>query len=311
MKLLLLGDSHITDKKPERRKDENYLDTILSKLNQVEQIGVKYKCEVVIQSGDWYDSWRVGNNVTCEMISFLKKSRMKWFCIWGQHDIYGHSADSFSYSSLRILQEAGVVKVLGKDPVIMDDEIELGTHLYGASFGQDVPEVITEGYNILVVHQMIGDVPLYPDQDLVHPAAFLRKYPQFNLVLAGDYHYRFAARLGNRVCINPGALVRQTIGENDLKHKPAVVVFDTTNNEFEVVELKVVPSEEVFDLEIKEKKEDPNYERLLEFLENIKKSTNTAVGWKKILAELILKEKAPDRVVALIDGCMFEVEGAK
>ena len=313
MKFLLLGDTHITDRKPERRKDLSYLDTILGKLNQIEQVGIRYKCGVVLQSGDWYDSWRVGSNVTCEMISFLKKSKMEWFCIWGQHDIYGHSAESFSYSSLRILQEAAEVKVLGEEPKLIPSDYHTpDVYLYGASFGQEIPKVvIPKAYNVLIVHQMIGDVPLYPDQELVHPAAFLRKYPNYNLVLAGDYHYRFISQFGGRTCVNPGALVRKTIKEEDLNLLPAVVVFDTDTNDFEIVELKITPSEEIFDLEVKIEKEDPNYERLLAFLENIKRSTNTSVGWKKILSELIAKEKVPDRVIELIDNCVAEVEGVK
>ncbi len=172
------------------------------------------------------------------------------------------------------------------------------------SFGEEVPKVQDKkAYNILVVHQMICDQPLYPGHQNVHPAAFLRRNPEFNLIVCGDYHYRFASHLGNRIAINPGALMRLELGDIKTCHRPAVVVFDTEENTFEVVELKV--QENIFDL-TEEPKKDEHSQVLAEFLEQLKQKKELRVGWKEILFLLLEKENNPC-ITNIVDDCLKEV----
>lgn len=308
MKFLLLGDSHFNDRRPERRLDKDYFGTMMGKFRQAVEIYKKHECDVFIQPGDFSDSYRLCRDVTSVITEYLREVGVVVFCVWGQHDVSGHSITTFKNSPLRTLEAAGVVVMLGKEPEEWVSPIR-SVYFYGASFGQKVPKPVDDNaFNVLVVHQMIGDKELYPGQDLQHPRAFLRRHKGYNLIVCGDYHYRFIEENKGRYCVNPGAMVRKSIAKRDLEHKPAVIIFDTEDRTCEVIELKIEPAEVIFDTSRTKAKEEEDYGTLLKFLENLKKSQGTTVGWKEILVHLFEELKSGKDVKEAIENCILEVE---
>lgn len=307
MILGLLGDTQFTNRSPERRLD-NYWDTLTGKAEQALTIFDDNGCDFIIQPGDFFDSPTVADRVMTVLINLLKKHGKEVCCVAGQHDITGHSLYTLANSPLAVLQAARVVKIVDKNcyslgtfaPPKHDD-----VHVYGASFGEEVPKPFDYGYNILVIHKMIGNRPLYPGQDLIDPKRFLKKYLGFNLIVCGDYHYRFIETWNGRTIINPGALVRKTISKFDLEHKPAVVIFDTKTDTSKVIELDVEPPERVFDL-TRTKKKDLNV--LLRFIERLKNRGKEIVGWKHLLLELLEERKESLEVRNIIDECLEEIQ---
>ena len=146
--------------------------------------------------------------------------------IFGQHDISGHNASTFIRSPLHVLESSRRVTMLGEEPEYLDGNGTVA--FYGASFGQPIPKPRWEkDFNVLVIHAMIGDKELWPGQELAKPKGFLRKHPNFDLVLCGDYHYPFQQEYQGRWILNAGCLMRKTIGERDQKLIPGVHLFDT------------------------------------------------------------------------------------
>jgi DNA repair exonuclease SbcCD nuclease subunit len=314
VKLTLLGDTHFNDKKPESRLDEDYLATMLGKFKQAVEIHKANKCDILIQVGDLFDSFRANNRIKSALTEYLRREELGVYCVYGQHDIAGHSESTFENSPMRVLEAAGVVHVL--DDVFINPGIikEDSIYLYGASFGQLIPkpeaDAVFDVFNILVTHQMIGDGELYPGQNLKHPITFLREHPEYNLVVCGDYHYRFIEKNVDQYCINPGAMIRKSISDRDLAHEPAVVIFDTKTLKHEVIKLKVAAVEEIFDTTKRPSTsdEDKDYSALLSFIENLKKKEGAAIGWKEILLHVMNEENADDDVRDCIDKCISEVE---
>ncbi len=301
MKLLLIGDGHITDIKPERRKDENFLATGLSKIDQARMIGERNNCDIAIQVGDIGETPRISRRAIAELIECLSRFIIPFYSICGQHDITGHTMKTYDDCAHRVLASAKVTKLLSFNPVMKNN-----IHIYGASFGEAIPKVLdSTKYNILVIHAMIGNDLLYPGQDIVYPEAFLRQHPEFQLVVCGDYHYRFVVEYKGRYCVNPGALLRLTINERDLAHKPGVVVFDTDSNKFDIIKFTVIPSEEIFDLHRKEQEEDKDKAQaealLLQFIENLKKSERTGVKWTEVLQKLLIEKNVSDELKATVE----------
>lgn len=311
MKLGILGDLQLTNIAPKRRKDD-YWETLQGKLTQALQIFGEKQCDCVLQVGDFFDSPTVAKRVESEIIQlfhhFGRDEDRRIFCVWGQHDVSGHSKSTLPNSPLTVLQAARVVKILTDTPVYDGDEDTI-LCLYGASFGESVPKPSEEYYNILVTHRMVGNRPLWPGQELTGPRAFLRKHPSYNLVCCGDYHYRFIETWNGRTIINPGAIVRKTIGKFDLEHKPAVVIFDTNTNETEVVELDVQPVEKVFDFTKVVKKKDN--EILANLVEKLKSGGKKLSGWKHILVKVFEERKSKERVRSIIDQNLEEVKNGK
>jgi len=310
MKLGILGDLHFTNRSPERRLD-NYFETQIQKFTQSLDIFTSKKCQCIIQAGDFFDTPTVANRVKSTIIALLREYKVKIHCVAGQHDISGHSLYTLTNSPLAVLQSAEVIRIQDSNQYVgtISEDIKVPVVIYGASFGEEIPEPFEDSYNILITHRMIGNRPLYPGQELESPIRFLRKYPNYNLVIAGDYHYRFIETWNGRTIINSGALVRKTISKFDLEHKPAVVIFDTETEESEVVELDVEPVEKVFNLARPEKRDSVV---LTQFIEELKTRSNQKQGsWKHVLLRVLKERNSDERVARVIDECLEEVNKDK
>jgi DNA repair exonuclease SbcCD nuclease subunit len=285
---------------------DDYYITQLRKLNQALDIFSKEDCHCVIQVGDMFDSPTVSNKIIASIISTFKirtfEEDFEFYACWGQHDIAGHSAKTLPNSPLSVLEASGVLKLTDFDTAI---QINKDKFLYGSSFGEDVPEVENKkAFNILATHKMIGDRELYPGQELENPKAFLKKYPDFNLVVCGDYHYRFLTEYDGRVILNPGALMRKTISKFDLEHKPGIFIVDTDDMSTKFSPVDIEPVEKVFDLSREEKCDN---QKLLDFITNLAKNSNSNCNWKSLLCKILKDMNCSEDVKNIIDSSIEEV----
>jgi len=287
MKFGVIGDLHLTNRNPERRKDD-FLQTALGKIQQAMDFFESRNCSCVFQPGDFFDSPTVARRVEVAVIRLLMPymQKMPVYACYGQHDISGHSSSTFPNSPLAVLEASKSINILefGHQLGMIDGIL---VWAYGASFGEEIPNPPhPEFYNILATHRMIGNRPLWPGQPLEDPRSFLRSYPQYRVVIVGDYHYHFIDRLKDQLIINPGALMRQSITDIELGLKPSVFVIDLETLEVEAKELDVSPAEEIFDLSRKETKN--NAQALNQLIEDIRSSKGkSVVAWKKILLQVI------------------------
>jgi len=301
MKLLILGDGHITNTNPVGRTD-NYFSTVKDKLANVAEIYHHEGCDALIETGDLVDSPHVSYEVISLLIDIVRNHGLKVFGVVGQHDIFGHSLNTIKRSPMSVLQSSNTVTLLGAEGT----QIYMQIRAYGASFGEPIPVPTgSDSFSILVIHKMIGDRQLYPGQELEEPRAFLRQNAAYDLIICGDYHYRFIDSIGGRFIVNPGAMLRKTRSEWDLKHEPAVIIFDTITRTCKTVLLNFKPVETVFDLT--ETKKHDN-EALMRFVAALKANTNVQIDWKEVLLKVATERHASDAVKLAIDHCMEETQ---
>jgi predicted phosphodiesterase len=307
----IFGDTHYSNRGPSRRKD-NYFDTQVNKSLQAFSIFAKNNCDVIIQPGDLFDAHTTANEVKAKIINIFKDTNFTdfpVFCVSGQHDISGHSLYTLKNSPLAVLQAAGVVKILTAEKEGLG--YGGGVGVYGASFGEEIPEPkCKDEFNILVIHKMIGDRELYPGQELVKPNQFLKSYPDYSLVICGDYHYSFSSQYQGRTIINAGCLVRKTIGKYDLEHKPSVVIFDTETGIIKWEQLKFEPAETVFDLTRSKEVDKSGIEELIASLKGKLGpcEQKTELLWKTTLEQVIREKKTSVSVKNIIDAGLEEVQ---
>jgi predicted phosphodiesterase len=301
MRLLLLGDTHFEERGPDRRKDDYFL-TQLCKLKQIFSIYGEEKCDAILQVGDFFNSPYVSNYVKSNLITDLKHWGNIMYCIFGQHDIFGHAWQTFERSPLAVLEAAAVLKVVRDPCTRIEGKSGDCVYVYGACFGCEVPKVESEHtFNILLVHDMIGDRELYPGQELKGPRDYLRKYPNYDLIVCGDYHYTFKDSHQGRIICNPGCLMRKTIGEFDLQHKPGVFIFDTDSKDLKWILLDVEPVEDVFDFTKTESiKEDSS--KVVEFIEKLRANNEDRAAWREALRVVLEEKKVCSRVRTLLDS---------
>lgn len=314
MNLGILGDTHYTNRGPSRRKDI-FFETQMDKTNQSFDIFNKHNCRYIFQPGDMFDSHTAANEVKAKVIQFLRNqlyNKEGILHVSGQHDISGHSLYTLKNSPLAVIQAAGVGTLLDSKPTeigcLSDGKV---IQVYGASYGESIPKPENEkAYNILVIHKMIGDRELFPGQELTKPNQFLRNYPEYQLVICGDYHYRFSSQYQGRTIINAGCLVRKTISKFDLEHKPSVAIFNTETSEVKFVELDISPSEEVFDLSWQLGVDSINTDKFIQAIKNLDVNPNEQkdVMWKNLLLRVLKERNSSDKIRKIIDECIEEVQ---
>jgi len=297
MLLGVLGDAHFTTSQPKRRLD-NYWET--QKLKFGEALYILEKCAGFIQPGDLVDNPNVSNIVISTIIDMLKKHYIQLDMVWGNHDVSGISSATLPTSPLSVLKAAGVINILNSEPRQLGNAA-----IYGAGFNEEPPTPKNQNdYNILVIHAMLGDRPLFPGQELKNPKNFLKQHPYFNLVVCGHYHYRFMETYEGRTILNAGSLIRGSIAKFDLEHKPGVIVFDTDTNKTEIIELTIEPAEEVFDLTPIKKRDN---KILNMFINRLKTGSKSNSGWKHFLSQVLEKKNTSDGGKLIIDRCLEEV----
>jgi hypothetical protein len=304
MRIALVGDLHLRNRAPEGRREQDFFSEVqLPKLKQIFDIADSEQCDCILQAGDWWDHPDPSKKLQAECIELLKnrKRPIPVFTVAGQHDMIGHSLSSISRSVLRIMEAAGVVRILNSVPIQFEN-----TYFYGASFGAEVPNP-TSFPAILVIHALIGNKKLYPNQIIEHPRAFASKHPNYSLILVGDCHYRFSysTKASNTFIVNPGCLVRLA-RNRDENLKPAIYVFDINPPQSTLTEhlLNVKPNTEVF-FPMKEIVE--REFQFSEFIEQLQKGGEIGINFELNLQQYLDKYNVPRNIRDLISSAMERI----
>lgn len=232
--LIVCADLHITSKRPLNRID-NYFETVLCKFEQIIKLCNDTESNLII-AGDIFDSSNVGHKVVNSILRILNKMKYAVYVVAGQHDMVNHKHSDLIGSPLLTLIESGKCKLLGKDPI---------KGMYGVSFGQEVPEIKYKKSNILVIHKSITkeDPPFYLEDAISGEDAF-DEYSGYGLIIAGDFHSSFVMKMGERILINCGPMMRNKI--DYINYAPKVHLIKLDKKQIVPLRLEFKDSEYVF-----------------------------------------------------------------
>ena len=299
MKIFLLSDIHLTTRKFACRTDD-IVDYQFEKLEYVFGEAISNNAPVLI-AADVFDkprSWWLLSRMT----RFFKAYRgsIDVYAVYGQHDIYLYSRHSRDATNLGLLAEAGMVKILSGELPEQIGEV----HVYGVSYGDDIPQPVPDAHNILVAHIPVsvrGAVNENVDFSLA--SRFLRQNEDYDLILVGDIHHKFHYKRGYRHILNTGPMIRKTVDLID--HHPCYAVYDTEKSDIRWYEIPHDPGGSVITrdhIELEEEIEQ-NFEEFLKTASTIHES-GEGIKFRKVLSQLItenLKSGAiNNRVVDII-----------
>lgn len=266
MKLLCLGDLHLTDNKPVNRTD-NYWETCKNKLHWILDTANDECVDAIIAPGDLTDTPSLSNLELKELIRIFKeKLTMNIYLTWGQHDLRFRTKPQTALSVLReaidkfvILDKDSEYSISQKEKVIF----------YGSEYGSEVPKPMDyPGYfTVLIIHRMIIEEKLWSAQEIYEPSNLFLRQNNFDLIVSGDNHHSFMCQTpGKRFLINNGAMMRNKIDMVD--HKPYVIIFDTNTKTYKQIFIPIEPAEKVFRMEkvVVEKERNENLESFVEGL---------------------------------------------
>lgn len=285
MKLLCLSDCHLSSNNPIGRKDD-VLETSLRKMNYVLECAKKEKA-VIIQAADFLDSSRSWILHSRLIDLFEKYKEIEIFTIYGQHDMYMHSDESKPATSLGVLIKTGYIHELDSMPININRDI----HLYGCSFGEEVPiPKYNNVDNILVIHSPIASVPLFKSQQYIPAMSFLKSHEKYKLILCGDIHQKFFFEYKGRYILNTGSMMRLEATKYNFTHKPCFAIFDTVKDEVSWIEIPCSPVDEILSRKHIEDKDRSN-DMLNEFVKTIKNTEFKGIDFHQNLNQYFLENK--------------------
>ena len=297
MKLLVINDTHLRGTTPQRRLD-NLKQTLLTKLEEVNEIARREEVDFILHGGDLFDRPNPAPSVVSDFLKVLRQAPVPIYLVAGNHDLYGHNPDTLSRTMLGLLITSGVVNIVDQPLVLEENGLEVG--LTGKSFDYNVDTNQSAyaaehpgevDYTIHLVHGMLLDRPVFPSNyTLIEDVSSAA-----DIVISGHYHFGFGVQEFNGTkFVNPGALVRLSADLREIDRTPKVAVIDLEGEiEIEEIELdSAQPGEEVLDrseLEAAEVRE----KRLAEFTQTVK----AAGEFKYFSVEQILEEVAVNEEV--------------
>lgn len=274
MKFVCLSDIHLSSDNPEARLD-NLVDTQMKKFEFVLKFAKDHDADI-LQAGDVFHrprSWMLLPMV----IDLLKKYKVRFFCVRGQHDDYMYSDETKDRTNLGILSKIGLVTPLGKEPIKISDDV----CIYGANFGDNLPVAKKGSYNIGVIHTSISDEALWPGHNFTPASKFLKSNNSYDFILVGDIHRFFKVNaFDGRILINAGPMLRRESTQYNFTHDPSLYLLDTKKHEIERVMIPHDPADKILSRDHIERQQETEG-MLDEFINSIKSGvdTNTCVSF--------------------------------
>lgn len=108
--VLFIGDPHARSKTPGRRRDIDFIDTIIGKMEQIVSIANEHHLQPICE-GDLFDNALEHNiELINRLIHVLKQFDKVMWCIYGNHDI--DEITPKQHNAIKLLETAGVLKLL-------------------------------------------------------------------------------------------------------------------------------------------------------------------------------------------------------
>ena len=307
MKLLLISDLHLTSITPIARKD-NVLKTGLGKLRYVLEYAKKHNC-TILEAGDFADKSRDWN-LLYELHKLLKKYNVPILAIQGQHDYYYRSKLGNNASTMGVLEQSGLVKILLRPEYLDIPESCSALHppwkIYPVNWDEDVTiEKDTFNNTILLAHAPISPIRVHPRQKVTTTKEFKKLHENWDLVLLGDIHRWFESGKGDKnnttYIVNTGPMMRLEATEYNMTHKPCFYIFDTNTRQLIRKIIPHEPSDKVLDTaHIKPETEKEYDEDRINELATAMQQTFKDDPQKKKLAEILTKKKVSKSVRKII-----------
>lgn len=298
MRLICTNDWHLTNTTPVNRLD-NIEETWKRKLTFMFNYA-KEKEAIILVAGDVFDRPREWG-VLAEIAKNFHIQHNTIIAVYGQHDTRLYSEETRDKTSLGIWSLTDY-EVYIADTILSFEDIKI----QGCSYGQQIPKPIKGKKNILLIHKMITDSPLYPGQEYTDAKKFLDEN-EFDLIVCGDAHRKFMRSNKGRYIVNAGPLLRLEASREMYLHKPGFWVCDTDKISIGWIDIPHEPAEKVLTRESIESKAQIN-EMLNGFIEGCSNETEINFSFEENLQNFIEKNEVSKEVVDIISNTMMEVK---
>lgn len=298
------SDWHITAERP-RSRLKGYQEQQYNKVEFILELARKNNA-VLLNAGDIFDRPREPRSLVAKYLKLFSKylDDMYPHCACaGQHD-QSFQSMNLSDTSIGLLYAADFLAtvdsnfwhVMQEGP--LDDHEELVTQdIHCKDWGDESMFDVT---GTLVAHFCVTEKPIdFIDYSLT-ATEFLEK-TKARTVVTGDYHKTHTKKIGDRLLINPGSIMRNA--SDTISREPSVFLVDIEHNEIvDQISIPVKPPEEVFDMKVIEQAQErkQNKQTLSEQFEayatRVKESSTFEIDFRGELNNLVTHLKPSNEV---------------
>jgi DNA repair exonuclease SbcCD nuclease subunit len=300
MRLLFLTDDHKRGTTPANRKD-NFPDTLAKKLREVAAIAREREVDFILHGGDFYDVPVPAISVCGNFLEIYQQFPAPVLIIPGNHDLFGHNAETLPRTMLGLAARLGIVRMLPPEPLYLTKG-SLRLQLTGRGYHHEIDRrdrdprqdyVVQKrncDYAIHMVHGMLLDRASFPGPFYTLIEQIWETEADFTL--AGHNHLGFPDVLHDgKYFLNPGALARLSNHPLEIRRPVQVIYIDLGGSRpaFEKIVLRSAPpGEEVLD---RSKQEEASFqeERLAGYLAEVKAAGSFERADVRLLVEEIAR----------------------
>ena len=317
MKILLIGDVHLSDVPPSLRT-ETYTEDILKKLESAVGLAKAHGAAAVVCAGDMFHLKAPSRNshaLVQRTGEVLTSAGIPVWIVPGNHDMSNDRIDSLRRQPLGTLARMeGINLLMGPHP-----ELPIFGLPYLHDWQAELPKWIKayrtwagqkKGEDMDFFPLMVTHAPIFPPGE-TPPYEFIDAADWAEMMENGDCYYGHIhdphgdyvpnpAFATVRMC-NNGAISRGSLHEATLKREPKVTLWDPAgpNSHFTALPLPFRPVEAVFKLAEKEDI-DEKTSRVEEFLEEVGTTTLDGLSLEEVTAQARARGLNP-RTLSLIE----------
>jgi exonuclease SbcD len=269
VKFIFRTDVHVADKSPVSWKGD-YPAEIFSNLVQIGELAKEHQARAVIDGGDFFHvkaSGRTSHGTMVRVADIHRAYPCPVYSIEGNHDITGNNLDTLEHQPLGVLYATGVFEHL-RDFVFEEGGYRVRVVGFPYSPTRSLEEIQAirkqpgDDYLIAIVHALAGENPPAHVEEFFGEPVF--RYSSLiyengpDVFCFGHWHKdQGVVQLDGRHFVNHGAVSRGALTKENTERKPKVSVIELTMAGITVTEvlLNVLPPEDVFDFERKDRQE--------------------------------------------------------
>ena len=269
IRLVYRTDVHLAVQSPQSRTD-NWSETILDKLVQVNTIAREVGAQAVLDNGDF---WHITtpSRTTHELVgrvADIHRGQVPCYGNIGNHDCkYGDYA-FLPESPLGVLFDTGVFRRCYNEHEAIFEWSEpeadrppkklkvrvVGLPYHGKKYDRNRLTTIVKGdedYLVVMAHLLASPAggEMFGSEDIIQYGELVNLDP--DLWCFGHWHKnQGVTKIGKKIIVNTGSLTRGSLTEDEVTRIPECAVLTFTDKGIDVEQrpLKVKPSSEVFDL---------------------------------------------------------------
>lgn len=254
MRILVINDPHTADRPP-RKRTESYTDDIFAKLRIAFGLVDSYGCAAILIPGDLFhtpQATKVSHQLVSRWLALIESVSVPVYAVAGNHDLAAGRIEGVGrqpiyslaqHPRFHLLEKGEVVKISGSGTYATEAVTLCGIHW-------------TPDYDTLKHF-----LPTWPKPDILMCHAPLEpklSYPGSiapeNLegaargVVYGHIHLPWVEKFKRTWFVNPGALARCTLSDEDAYREVGVAILSVTSDLFEV-SIHTIPArspEEIF-----------------------------------------------------------------